>query len=307
MVDNRQWGQVEDCAEERSSLFKRWLNRRFQRMAIAYKFSPSRLRMQLLPTWVFWSLAANGLLVVVVGISLWRQAGLPAPTHLSNPAEAAAVPFESSSYRLDYQQSLGHLKDDAQLVAVLKPKHLAILAGDSLSLRFPPGKLSGYWLLNQGISGETTAGLLKRLNVFDQTQPDVIFVMIGINDLLRGRSDSEILDDQRRVIEDLKATHPRAKIVLQSILPHAIEQVTWEGRDRLLALPNRRIEALNEGMEAIAATESVDFFNLYPLFADSEGNLRRELSSDGLHLSTQGYEVWGIALQVYGEEVLKQK
>jgi lysophospholipase L1-like esterase len=60
-------------------------------------------------------------------------------------------------------------------------------------------------------------------------------------------------------------------------------------------------------MEAIASTESVDFFNLYPLFVNSEGNLRRELSSDGLHLSTQGYEVWGIALQVYGEEVLKQK
>ncbi len=305
MVDNRQWGQVKGFAESRFP-FKKGFSRQLRGLAIAYKFSPSRLRMHLLPTWVFWSLAANGALILIVGISLWRQMGLPAPTHLSNPAEAAAVPFESSS-RLGYQQSLGQLKDDAQLVAVLKPKHLAILAGDSLSLRFPPGKLSGYWLLNQGISGETTAGLLKRLNVFDQTQPDVIFVMIGINDLLRGRSDTEILDDQQRVIEDLKATHPQTKIVLQSILPHAIEQVTWEGRDRLLALPNRRIKALNEGMEAIASTESVDFFNLYPLFADSEGNLRRELSSDGLHLSTQGYEVWGIALQVYGEEVLKQK
>jgi lysophospholipase L1-like esterase len=304
VVDNRQWGQVEDCAEERS-LFKRWFNRRLQGIAIAYKLSPPFLRMHLLPTWVFWSLAANGALVVVMGISLWRQAGLPAPTRLSNPAEAAVVPFDSS--RLGYQQSLGQLKDDAQLVAVLKPKHLAILAGDSISLRFPPERLSEYQVLNQGISGETTAGLLKRLNVFDQTQPDVIFVMIGINDLLRGRLDSEILDDQRRVIESLKAAHPQAKIVMQSVLPHAVEQVTWEGRDRLLTIPNRRIKELNEAMEAIASTESVDFFNLYPLFVNSEGNLRRELSSDGLHLSTQGYEVWGIALQVYGEEVLKQK
>ncbi len=303
MVDNRQWGQVEDCAE--ISLFKRWFNRRLREMAIAYKFSPFVLRMHLLPTWVFWSLAANGVLVVVVGISLWRQAGLPAPTRLSNSAEAAAVPFESSPP--GYQQSLGQLKDDAQLVAALKPKHLAILAGDSLSLRFPAGKLSEYQVLNQGISGETTAGLLKRLNVFDQTQPDVIFVMIGINDLLRGRSNSEILEDQRRVIEDLKATHPGAKIVMQSVLPHAVEQVTWEGRDRLLAIPNHRIKTLNEGIKAIAQAESVNFFNLYPLFADSQGNLRRELSSDGLHLSTQGYEVWGIALQVYGETVLQQK
>jgi lysophospholipase L1-like esterase len=305
VVDNRQWGQVEDCAEDRAS-FKRVFNRQFRGLAIAHKLSPFFLRTQVLPTWVFWSLAANGVLALVVGISLWRQAGLPAPTRLSNPAQAAAVPFESSR-RLDYQQSLGQLNDDAQLVAVLKPKHLAILVGDSISLRFPPGKLSEYRVLNQGISGETTAGLLKRLNVFDQTQPDVIFVMIGVNDLLRGRSDSEILEDQRRVIETLKAAHPEAKIVMQSILPHAVEQVTWEGRDRLLAIPNHRIKALNEAVEAIALTESVDFFNLYSLFANSEGNLRRELSSDGLHLSTQGYEVWGIALQVYGEEVLKQK
>ena len=303
MVDNRQWGQVEDCAE--ISLFKRWFNRRLREMAIACKFSPFLLRMHLMPTWVFWSLAANGALALVVGISLWRQIGLPAPTRLSNPAEAAAVPFESS--RSGYQQSLGQLKDEARLVAALKPKHLAILAGDSLSLRFPPGKLSDYRVLNQGISGETAAGLLKRLNVFAQTQPDVIFVMIGINDLLRSRSDSEILGDQRRVMANLKAAHPDAKIVMQSVLPHAVEQVTWEGRDRLLAIPNHRIKTLNEGIKAIAQAESVNFFNLYPLFADSQGNLRRELSSDGLHLSAQGYEVWGIALQVYGEAVLQQK
>lgn len=304
MVDNRQWGRVEDCVEDRLP-FKRFFNRQFRGMAIAYKFSPFLLRMHLMPTWVFWSLAANGALALVVGISLWRQIGLPAPTRLSNPAEAAAVPFESS--RSGYQQSLGQLKDDARLVAALKPKHLAILAGDSLSLRFPPGKLSDYRVLNQGISGETAAGLLKRLNVFDQTQPDVIFVMIGINDLLRSRSDSEILDDQRRVIVNLKAAHPDTRIVMQSVLPHAVEQVTWEGRDRLLAIPNHRIKTLNEGIKAIAQAESVNFFNLYPLFADSQGNLRRELSSDGLHLSTQGYEVWGIALQVYGEAVLQQK
>jgi lysophospholipase L1-like esterase len=303
VVDNRQWGRAEDCVEDRLP-FRKFFNRQFRGVAIACKFSPFLLRMHLLPTWVFWSLAANGALALVVGVSLWRQMGLPAPTHLSNSAEAAAVPFESS--RSGYQQSLGQLKDEARLVAALKPRHLAILAGDSLSLRFPPGKLSEYRVLNQGISGETAAGLLKRLTVFDQTQPDAIFVMIGINDLLRGRLDSEILDDQRQVIATLKAAHPDTKIVMQSVLPHAVEQVTWEGRDRLLAIPNR-IKALNEGIEAIAQAESVHFFNLYPLFADSQGNLRRELSSDGLHLSAQGYEVWGIALQVYGEAVLQQK
>jgi lysophospholipase L1-like esterase len=251
--------------------------------------------MRLLPTWVFWSLAANGIFAVAMGLTLWRPPIAPSP-------QAAAVEQQPV-----YRQSAASLKDDARLVAAIAPKRLAVLAGDSISLRFPAAKLPGYRILNQGISGDTSAGLLKRLSAFDQTKPEVIFVMIGINDLLRGRSNTEILDDQKRIIQDLKAHHPKAKIVLQSVLPHAIERVTWEGRDRLLEIPNRRIKILNDSIKAIAKKEAVHFFNLYPLFADSQGNLRRELSSDGLHLSDRGYETWSIALQVYTEEVLTQK
>jgi lysophospholipase L1-like esterase len=294
VVDNRQWGQPEDCTEDRP-LGKIFANRHLRGLPDAHKLSPFFLQMHLLPPWVFWSLAANGILGLAIAISLWRQAGLP--PRLANPA--AAVPVQS------YRQAVGQLQDDARLIAAIKPKHLAILAGDSLSLRFPSQKLSRYRVLNQGISGETTAGLLKRLSGFDQAEPEVIFVMIGINDLLRGRSNNEILTNQQRVIADLKVAHPKAKIVLQSVLPHAVERVTWEGADRLLAIPNRRIRTLNEGAKAIAKSESVYFFNLYPLFADSQGNLRRELSSDGLHLSDRGYEIWAIALEVYGQEVLK--
>lgn len=295
MVDNRQWGKVEDCTADKP-LLGRFLKRQFRGWTEAYKFSPFFLRMHLLPSWVFWSLAANGVFMVTMAIALWRQPIVPVRV-----PDAAASP---SPQLVEYQQAVAELQDDAKLVAAIAPKHLVILAGDSISLRFPAARLPGYRVLNQGISGDTAAGLLKRLSAFDQTQPEVIFVMIGINDLLRGRSNGEILEDQQRIIQDLKTHHPKAKIVLQSVLPHAVEDVTWEGRDRLLALSNRRIKALNESMRAIAKKKSVHFFDLSPLFADSQGNLRRELSSDGLHLSDRGYEIWGIALRVYGQEVL---
>jgi lysophospholipase L1-like esterase len=250
------------------------------------------------------------MLVSVMLVSLWRQAALPAPTPLARSATVpiAELPMTGEPNRrpLNYQQSLGILKDDARLIAVQKPKSLAVMAGDSISLWFPSSQMVGYRLLNQGISGETSAGLLKRLYVFDQTKPDVIFVMIGINDLLRGKSNAEILTNQQQVIEYLKWAHPKAQIVVQSVLPHAVEAVTWEGRDRLLAISNTRIQALNHETEAIAQAQSVHYLNLYPLVANAQGDLRRELSSDGLHLSRKGYEVWGIALQVYREAVLKK-
>ncbi|HAX89510.1 MAG TPA: lysophospholipase, partial [Cyanobacteria bacterium UBA11370] len=118
--------------------------------------------------------------------------------------------------------------------------------------------------LNQGISGETSAGLLNRLELLDQTQPEVIFVMIGINDLIRGIKDETLLANQQLIIRYLQRVHPQAQIVVQSVLPHSAEKATWQGRDRLLEIPNRRIRDINQRLKAIAKAEGVIYLDLYP-------------------------------------------
>jgi lysophospholipase L1-like esterase len=251
---------------------------------------------------------ANGLLLALVTASVFRLQRLS----LAPPATASAMQpntrEESPSarfglgqhYQLTYEQWVGLLGQEARVVAEKRPAHLAILMGDSLSLWFPTNLLlPGRTWLNQGISGETSTGLLKRLNLIDQTQPEIIFVMIGINDLIRGVDSETILDHQQSIIRYLKTTHPDAQIVIQSILPHAMEQATWERRDRLLAIPNSQIRELNQKLAVIAATEDVQFLNLYPLFADSQGDLRIDLSTDGLHLNQQGYLVWRTAIAFF--------
>ncbi|MDJ0801036.1 MAG: G-D-S-L family lipolytic protein, partial [Calothrix sp. MO_167.B12] len=37
------------------------------------------------------------------------------------------------------------------------------------------------------------------------------------------------------------------------------------------------------------------------LFTNEQGNMRLELTTDGLHLSSQGYLVWSSALQLYSQ------
>ena len=100
--------------------------------------------------------------------------------------------------------------------------------------------------------------------------------MIGINDLIRGVKDEVILDNQRQIISYLRRTHPKAQIVVQSILPHGGEEATWEGRDKLLAIPNTRIRQLNQQLQNIASKKGVKYLDLYPLFTNQQGNLRRE-------------------------------
>jgi lysophospholipase L1-like esterase len=205
-------------------------------------------------------------------------------------------------HKLNYQQWVDILKQEAKVAAQKRPQHLTILVGDSLSLWFPSELLPQHrnWL-NQGISGETSTGLLKRLELFNSTQPETIFVMIGINDLIRGVSDKIILDNQLQIIRYLKKVHPQTQIVVQSILPHGGEETTWERREKLLAISNSRIRSLNQQLQAIAQKEGVKYLNLHPLFANEQGNLRFELSTDGLHLNSQGYLVWSSALQLYSQ------
>ncbi|MBD3883119.1 G-D-S-L family lipolytic protein [Phormidium tenue FACHB-886] len=269
-----------------------------------------------MPRWVLWSLVSNGALAIAVGLLLLRGASpstaSPSTAKAENTTVATASAGAGSSselgarHQLTYQQWVTLLAQEAKVAATQKPDQLNILAGDSISLWFPQALLPQQlnWL-NQGISGETSAGLLRRLDLFDQTEPETIFVMVGINDLIKDVRDETLLANQQEIVQSLKEAHPEAQIVLQSILPHAGARATWEGRDRLQEISTSHIQELNEELEAIAEQEGVYYLDLYPLFADSQGNLRPELTSDGLHLSAQGYQVWSAALQVYTREVLE--
>ncbi len=267
------------------------------------------------PVWAVGSLLLNGLLALTLVLARHDRSLAPmnpaiATNNRAMPDRSLAIdppPNLGPRHKLTYQEWVELLRQEATVVVDTKPKHLAILAGDSLSLWFPADLLPvGQIWLNQGISGETSAGLLKRLYLFDNTKPEAIFVLIGINDLIRQIPEETVLANQREIVRYLKWAHPTVQIVVQSILPHAADGAIWEGRERLLALSNHRIRALNQQLAKMAADEGVFYLDLHPLFVDNEGNLRSDLTTDGLHLSPQGYWVWRSAIQVYRQVALKK-
>ncbi|HYW19120.1 MAG TPA: SGNH/GDSL hydrolase family protein [Nodularia sp. (in: cyanobacteria)] len=243
--------------------------------------------------------------MLAVILLIWQQQRLkPVFGNPLSPDQVRQTQAISSDlgprHQLSYQQWVDILKQEAKVAAEESPQRLSILTGDSLSLWFPPQLLpeDRNWL-NQAISGESSDGLLKRLDLFDRTQPEVIFVMIGINDLIRGVSDQVILNNQRQIMTYLRKTHPKAQIVVQSILPHGDEAITWEQKEKLLKIPNSRIRQLNQQLQNTATNVNVKYLDLYPLFTNQQGNLRSEFSTDGLHLNPTGYVVWRTALQMY--------
>ncbi len=216
--------------------------------------------------------------------------------------DSASVPQVTTRQRLSYEQWVTVLGQEIATMAEKNPDHLTILLGDSLSLWFPAELLPGrrVWI-NQGISGEKTYTLLNRLHLLDVAEVDTIFLMIGINDLIWGQSDQQVLESYRDIMDYLTTKHPNTQVVVQSILPHGAETSTWESRHLLLELPNERIRTMNQSLQDIAKNYDAHYLELYPIFANGEGNLRPDLTTDGLHLNRQGYLVWRAAISLYSQ------
>lgn len=72
----------------------------------------------------------------------------------------------------------------------------------------------GYQVVNAGLSGETTAGGLNRIEWVLQTVPDIFVLELGANDGLRGLDLDETRKNLIAIIEKVKATNPKVKILL---------------------------------------------------------------------------------------------
>lgn len=281
----------------------------------AKRSTPRSAPRQAPPAWAAFSIALNGLLLLGISLVAWKPHLLsllpirslaPAPETVASPSPSPTAPEATGDRKqLTYDQWLDILKKEAAAAAKDTPDRLTVLLGDSLSLWFPPELLpSDRSWLNQGISGENSAGLFKRVNLLDDTKPQTVFVMVGINDLIKGVPESQLLENLRQTVQALKQKHPKTEIVLQSLLPHGNDRTTAEDREALLKISNDQIFKLNQKIAAIAKDEQVFFLNLYPLFVNSDGWLRPELTTDGLHLSRQGYDVWRTAMTVFSQTQL---
>ena len=162
----------------------------------------------------------------------------------------------------------------------------SITEGFDLDFHFPVTKP-----INRGISGDHIDGLLERLETSVlRLKPSRLYILIGINDIGAGDPDSVILDNTHRLLETLKVGLRDSAVFIQSILPTT---TAWTN------CPKEKIIRLNSQLHRITETYGFKWIDLYPLFVDSTGYLRRDLTDDGLHLNETGYRVWA--------EVLLQK
>jgi len=139
------------------------------------------------------------------------------PTGGGNAAAKASRPSGRDSVR-----------DDATAVAAAGT-HTVLFVGTSLTagLGLNPDsaypqliqeKIEGarlpFEVVNAGVSGETTAGLLRRLDWLLKGSFDVVVVESGANDGLRGTPVATVKENLRTILSRIRAARPQARMLV---------------------------------------------------------------------------------------------
>lgn len=144
-------------------------------------------------------------------------------------------------------------------------------------------------VVNRGISGDVTFGVLHRIKDITDRKPAKLFLLIGINDLSRNTPDEVILENIFMIVGKIHAGSPATKIYVQSILP--INE-SYKNLNKNFIGKNEHITTINSQVKKYAGKLKYTYVDLYSSFLDAEGHMSTKYTSDGLHLTPAGYYHW---------------
>lgn len=176
-------------------------------------------------------------------------------TACSKTAPHAALPAGSTILALGDSLTAGYGADATAA-------YPAVLAG-----------LTGWQIINGGVSGNTSAQALARLPALMRRQPQLVLVSIGGNDFLRKVPEADTRSNIRQIVQQIKAAGVPAVLV-------AVPYFTTG------ALFGRLSE--HPMYEELAAELNVPLFK--GAWAEVLGN--KKLKSDQIHANAQGYRVF---------------
>ena len=168
-------------------------------------------------------------------------------------------------------------------------KKATVFLGNSITERGQWSELlPGEMIMNRGIGGDNTFGVLARLGDVTNYKPKRIFLLIGINDLGRGLPIEVIANNYKRIIQQVKRESPKTKLYAQSVLPMNETLLKAD----YLKNKGDSVTRLNASIKAIAEAEGVSYIDLHPVFADGKGELKEAFTQDGIHLRPAAYVEW---------------
>lgn len=191
------------------------------------------------------------------------------------------------SQELDLQQRAHSMSRYIQLSdnhRHFTPQVELVMFGDSITEWGPwADALPQTKVANRGLAGDTTRGMLGRIDTTTNVKPKLICVMAGINDLAQGYTVSDVFENYSRMLEIWKADN--IAVIVQSTLHVGI------ALDEL----NAKVFELNQQLQKHCTNNRFYYLDLNKTLAPTQ-ILSNTFSCDDLHLNANAYQIWLDAL-----------
>jgi len=159
------------------------------------------------------------------------------------------------------------------------PSRIPVVAmfGDSLANGGLWSEWFGDMVWNRGIGGDTSVQGLQRVDEIIQLHPSVVIVEFGTNDIGTIPPDQTVRNISE-IVTKLRGGLADSKIVVLGLLPG----------------PNRERSALARDVNARLARTigNETFLDMFEAFSTPTGVIVPELTTDGTHLTPEGYRRW---------------
>jgi lysophospholipase L1-like esterase len=133
--------------------------------------------------------------------------------------------------------------------------------------------------VNLGVGGDTTEGLIERLDQVAELDPDTVVLLIGTNDVANRRAVEQVVRNIETILVNLRQALPEARILVQSVLPRGREYAEF-------------VKEINRHVWQFSATVRAHYLDLWPVMAEADGELNPAYTEDRLHLNAAGYDAW---------------
>ena len=208
------------------------------------------------------------------------------------PASDDGLPGAGPIRRYGWFQSLWRERRSEWAQRVEYDRQSVVFLGDSITQGWGGGlgaAFPGVKVANRGISGDTTRGILLRLQEdVLSLDPLAVVLLAGTNDLGEGAMPEVIAGNLELILASLERHNARLPIVLCQVFPSS------GTRKR----PADRIKALNALYLAVAKKHPrVTYLETWPLFAGPDGDAPLAEFPDLLQPNEAGYARWAAALR----------
>lgn len=194
--------------------------------------------------------------------------------------------------RYDWFRGLWNEKRAAWAKRLEADRGAVVFLGDSITQGWGDdfgGSFPGMKAANRGISGDTTRGMLHRLerDVL-ALQPAAVVLLMGTNDLEEKAAPEVIAGNLKLILAALHAHNATMPVVLCQVFPSAASK----------SRPADLIRKVNElYAAAVKGNAQVTFVETWPMFADAAGDAKPAEFPDLLHPNKAGYDRWAMALR----------